>query len=639
MTQPILNSEEVAELCSGLSQAATQNGNMLTLNIIPKDLAAKLVPGMDLSAEILESTMETPIQKSPPKKEKKFKCVFCGFAFSLSGDLKRHEMTHTGLKQFKCDVCENAFARAATLKIHKMRHSGEKPFPCDICGAAFALNSRLKRHKMSHTGERPFRCDICGHTFIVSRDLKVHKMTHTERENKNYSCDLCGTKFVHKSTMRAHKKTVHIDTTPFKCKICGSAFQVSEELKEHKKIHIGEKIFKCDICGNSFARKLTLRRHELTHSGVKNYHCDICGSSFSRGNTLKIHRMTHTGDKPFKCDICRASFALNVRLKRHMMIHSGERPFKCDVCGAAFALSNRLKRHKSTHFEKKLKNDYYEKTGSVDLNQSAATSLSTSNNSQLSKSQEMVKRSATRKVKGVRSKSKNKLFVCQICGKEFLQEMNFKKHLMGHGLNREKCISSGIEMQGSGSLFNFQVTHKKWLQEKVKKKKFSCNQCKFSTLSNAKFEQHKKIHDRETLSVKRHNYDTRHSSGLSKKISIASGGGTLQENLTKQTSINGDISSVETLNPKNSLEKSNYNCNILTDSQPTLILSENRESKDRNMACEANDKLLTHEATPAETDRVHQCCLCDFVFDSKAEMFSHIQNHTNNNLVTVSKEN
>lgn len=49
--------------------------------------------------------------------------------------------------------------------------------------------------------------------------------------------------------------------------------------------------------------------------------CEICGSAFSQAAHLKNHAKVHSGEKPFKCDICTAAFADRFALKRHRGIH------------------------------------------------------------------------------------------------------------------------------------------------------------------------------------------------------------------------------------------------------------------------------------------------------------------------------
>lgn len=49
--------------------------------------------------------------------------------------------------------------------------------------------------------------------------------------------------------------------------------------------------------------------------------CETCGSAFSQAAHLKNHAKVHSGEKPFKCDICSAAFADRFALKRHRGIH------------------------------------------------------------------------------------------------------------------------------------------------------------------------------------------------------------------------------------------------------------------------------------------------------------------------------
>ena len=81
---------------------------------------------------------------------------------------------------------------------------------------------------------------------------------------------------------------------------------------------------RCQYCPKEFKKASHLREHERVHTGDRPFKCNVCEKSFTHSGSLCAHKRTHTGDRPFKCDVCEKSFTHSGRLRDHERIHTGE---------------------------------------------------------------------------------------------------------------------------------------------------------------------------------------------------------------------------------------------------------------------------------------------------------------------------
>ncbi|XP_060645273.1 zinc finger protein 485 [Drosophila nasuta] len=246
---------------------------------------------------------------------------------------------------FHCDRCNAGFVLEKSLIIHR-RQNGctNRSFKCNECERVFVSLNHLNEHQATHAAHN---CQECGSRFDSREQLGRH-MVQSHKRNLRNQCNVCQKVFTMLSTLRDHMR-IHTGEKPFVCNVCGKGFTQNANLRQHKLRHSDIKRFKCELCSNSFVTKAELTSHARTHTGVKPYECEVCSSRFTTSCSLAKHKRKHTGERPYPCDLCPMRFtALNV-LKNHRRTHTGERPFVCPFCSKSFTQRGDCQMHQRTH--------------------------------------------------------------------------------------------------------------------------------------------------------------------------------------------------------------------------------------------------------------------------------------------------
>lgn len=270
--------------------------------LINESLPPKDTYGLSKSKEV-ESDDEEMLTEG-------LQCTKCGKLFATKRNLKRHLLTHTGLK-YNCAMCGKEFSRVDKLKEHEQSKHKDEIFG-DLSEDGFDdgtdndnKSPDLPENRKKEKYNRPHQCNLCPKAFAQPQSLANHMERHKRVKDtqKRFLCEVCSKCFAQSGSLVAHMRT-HTGVKPYVCNVCTKAFTKSTYLQLHLRTHSGEKPYICQYCSRAFARANTLARHITMHTGEAKYHCQICMKSFRRLTSLNEHTYTHTGQRPYACKIC-----------------------------------------------------------------------------------------------------------------------------------------------------------------------------------------------------------------------------------------------------------------------------------------------------------------------------------------------
>ncbi|XP_034971062.1 zinc finger protein 408 isoform X2 [Zootoca vivipara] len=302
--------------------------------------------------EVSPSNIGSAPQIKEADHERRYRCKECGKAFLQLCHLKKHHFVHTDHKPFLCTECGKSYSSEESFKAHTLGHRGVRPFPCPQCHKSYGTKRDLQEHQVLHTGQRPFVCPDCGKSFARRPSLRIHRKTHQAKEPRPSAaaacqCVICERQLANPGSLRNHMR-LHTGERPYTCPYCPKSFRQQGNLRGHLRLHTGERPYCCHFCGDAFPQRPELRRHLISHTGEAHL-CTVCGKALRDPHTLRAHERLHTGERPFRCHLCPKSYPLATKLRRHQKAHHADKPHQCQICGMGYTLPQSLRRHQLEH--------------------------------------------------------------------------------------------------------------------------------------------------------------------------------------------------------------------------------------------------------------------------------------------------
>ena len=353
-------------------------------------------PDLHRSLDLLQAINNIDLIEEEELRDRYFLCY--DHSYALIPGLCLEELTeanHAIVKSIKysCQTCSQNFSSLEQVFSHDGCSGDDcgELFTCDNCNSEFKTEEEIRDHfivclSMSQDEPQALRK---SELFEMSDDEEASLPGYPNQlksETSSYECGTCNKFFANATSLKNHLR-VHNGDRPFACTQCDKRFTLKSCLKTHLKTIHTDRRFKCPYpeCNKSYKSEHYLKTHLLIHAQQKNFECDACYKKFYDMQSLKFHMRTHTGERRYKCEVCGNLFVQQSHLKTHMRIHTQEKPYECPICGKAFRQLSNVLEHQKTHDKnrqprtiKKQSKDDSESTLSHDIDCSSSVTRSPS---------------------------------------------------------------------------------------------------------------------------------------------------------------------------------------------------------------------------------------------------------------------
>ncbi|XP_033231071.1 zinc finger protein 729-like isoform X1 [Belonocnema kinseyi] len=440
----------------------------------------------------------------------------CPKNFSIKRSFTRHTLAHQSVECFTCDLCSKEFSRKSNLTDHINRHMNIRPHKCKICGKGFIRPSYCKAHMRTHRG-RPFECDLCKRRFSLKRTLTLHMLVHQQGRPHSYVCDLCGKHCARRGSFMDHLKT-HMDIschTSYECDMCKKKFANRSNWKRHiRRISACFNHYKCSTCTEGFSTTEGLKNHIANCFDISSgysiaatkkrigdtYFCKICSKFFLRKAYFVDHKNLHSLTETNACEICKRVFPNNYSLWKHQSNLTKESPyFECDICKLKFCYKTTWFKHRKTHFCNNLpqiNNVHKMVHQQIPLKVGPLKTYNRKNLGEMMQKREIVSIVETGRDNKVHDKEETILLQEEIR----LEELESSSHTMNSNYDGSKNLHSTQKLYMCHicmKLFLNQMSLKSHQRSLTKEKPyFECDVCKIKFCHKYTLEVHQKRHHR-----------------------------------------------------------------------------------------------------------------------------------------------
>ncbi|XP_063899055.1 zinc finger protein 43 isoform X9 [Helicoverpa armigera] len=304
-----------------------------------------------------------------------------------------------------------------------------------------------------------FKCFYCGEQYSEIKTVLQHTVTHETPEKsvilKDYlpkgkrtvkvdisglKCRICDTKLKDLDETRRHLSTEHnkmftvsgngivaYDLTSkngqFNCHICNKVFQTFILLNRHMNVHFSNAV--CETCGAGFMTHQRLMQHKEIHL-PGGYPCNKCNKVYTTNSNLKFHiEKAHEGStkmRMLRCPHCPERFVEHFKKLKHLKeAHGITFSFECEICHTVFPSRRGLTMHT---------NKFHSQKTQCQVCKKGFSCIST-----LKK--HMVSHTGERN------------FVCSLCQKAYRHQKSLKQHMRTH-VQGEQFIKFNCSECGNG---------------------------------------------------------------------------------------------------------------------------------------------------------------------------------------------